>query len=350
MIRRRFIAATLALSAMLLSACGGAAPKTPAAPAPADTKTETPAAEPKEITVYTSHPADIHTPLIKAFEDKTGIKVQVIYAGTGDLFKRIQAESANPLGDVMFGGGAETHEANKQYLAPYKTKEAASLAQGMIPADNAWTGFTALPIVIMYNKNLVPADQAPKSWADLADAKWKNKIAMPDAAKSGSAYTTVVTILHAAGRDDNKGWDLIKKIVANTKVLGSSTQPPKGTNDGEYAISLTHEEAAAKYVAAGGPVSVVYPADGTSNVPDAVAIIKGAKRPNNAKAFVDFMVSKELQESVVKTLNRRSVRTDVAPAPGLGDIKTIKFVPYDMTWAATQREKVLETWKDIITK
>jgi len=341
------LAATMTLAALLLSACGGAA-KPAETPAPAAAEAKPAAAEPKELTVYTSHTQEIHTPLIKAFEEKTGIKVQIIYAGTGDLFKRIEAEAANPLGDVIFGGGAETHEASKKFLEPYKTKEAASLAEGMIATDNAWTGFTALPIVMMYNTKLVPAGQEPKSWADLLDPKWQGKIAMPDAAKSGSAYTTVVTILHAIGRDDNKGWDFIKKLVPNMKVLGSSTQPPKGTNDGEYAIALTHEEGAVKYVAAGGPVKVVYPAEGTSNVPDAVAIIKGAKHPNNAKLFVDFMVSKELQETVVKTLNRRSVRTDVAPTPGLADIKSIKFVKYDMTWAAGQREKVLETWKGII--
>lgn len=344
--RRSILAATLVLTTFLASACGGAGKSTPA-PAGTDTK---PAEEPKELVVYTSHTQEIHQPLIKAFEDKTGIKVQVVYAGTGDLFKRIEAESANPLGDVMFGGGAETFEASKKFLAPYTSKEAPNLLPGMIASDITWTGFTALPMVLMYNTKLVPAGQEPKGWADLADAKWKGKIAMPDAAKSGSAYTTVVTVLHAVGRDDNKGWDLIKKIVANTKVLGSSTQPPKGTNDGEYAIALTHEEAAAKFVAAGGPVKIVYPAEGTSNVPDAIAIIKGAKHPNNAKLFLDFMVSKELQETVVKTLNRRSVRTDVAAAPGLEDAKKIKWVSYDMNWAASQREKVLETWKDIVTK
>ncbi|HWI64525.1 MAG TPA: ABC transporter substrate-binding protein [Symbiobacteriaceae bacterium] len=347
--RRYTMAAVLALTALMITACGGAAKTNTATPAPAAKETKV-AEEPKEITVYTSHTQEIHTPLIKAFEEKTGIKVQVIYAGSGDLFKRIEAEAANPLGDVMFGGGAETHEASKKFLEPYKSKEAANLAEGMIAADNAWTGFTALPIVMMYNTKLVPADQAPKSFADLLDPKWKGKIAMPDAAKSGSAYTTVVTMLHAIGRDDNKGWDFIKKLVPQMKVLGSSTQPPKGANDGEYAIALTHEEGAVKYVTAGGPVKVVYPAEGTSNVPDAISIIKGAKHPNNAKIFVDFMVSKELQENVVKTLNRRSVRTDVAPTPGLADIKSIKFIKYDMNWAATQREKVLETWKGIITQ
>jgi iron(III) transport system substrate-binding protein len=348
--RRHILAVTLALTAVLASACGGAAKTNTPAPTPAAGTDAKKADEPKELVVYTSHTQDIHEPLIKAFEDKTGIKVSIVYAGSGDLFKRMEAEAANPAGDVIFGGGAETYEANKKLLEPYKTKEAANLAAGMIAPDNTWTGFTALPMVLMYNTKLVPAGQEPKSWADLADPKWKGKIAMPDAAKSGSAYTTVVTVLHAIGRDDNKGWDLMKKIVANTKVLGSSTQPPKGANDGEYAIALTHEEAAAKYVAAGGPVKIVYPTEGTSNVPDAVAIIKGAKHPNNAKTFIDFMTGKDMQEYVVKNLSRRSVRTDVAPAAGLEDIKKIKFVNYDMSWAATQREKVLSQWKDIVTQ
>jgi len=347
-LRKRTAIALLALFTLTLSACGGTkpAPATPEpTPAPAPQEEQ---AEPKEITVYTSHPADIHEPLFKAFEQETGIKVTPIYAGTGEIFQRIKAEAANPLGDVMFGGGAETHEANKEFLAPYKPKEADKLAAGTMAKDNTWTGFTALPIVMMYNTNLVSAEEAPKSFADLTDPKWKDKIAMPDAAKSGSAYTTVVTILHAIGRDDNKGWEMMKNIVANTKILGSSTQGPKGTNDGEYAIALTHEEGAFKYVAAGGPIKIVYPAEGTSNVPDAVAIIKGAKHPKNAEIFVDFMVSKGLQEQVVTSLNRRPVRVDVAPPAGLEDVSNIKFLDYDMDWAATQREAVLDQWKDIV--
>ncbi|MFB5085374.1 ABC transporter substrate-binding protein [Symbiobacterium thermophilum] len=354
-LRQRAAVALLSLCALVLSACGGSQ-QPPSNQPPSgggqQQQQQEPqgSAEPKEIVVYTSHQADIHEPLFKAFEEATGIKVTPVYAATGELFQRMRAEANNPLGDVIFGGGAETHEANKDLLQPYVPKEIDMLAPGTVAKDNSWTGFTALPIVIMYNTNLLTADEAPKSFADLTDPKWAGKIAMPDAAKSGSAYTTVVTILHAMGRDDGKGWEVMKQIAANAKILASSSQGPKGTNDGEYAVSLTHEEAAFKYVAAGGPVGIVYPAEGTSNVPDAVAIIKGAKHPENAKAFIDFMVSQQMQEYVAKELNRRPVRTDVAPPEGLEDVSKIKFLDYDMDWAANQREAVLDQWKDIVVQ
>lgn len=356
-LRQRTAVSLLALFALVLTACGG----TQQSP-----NTQTPSAgggqqqeqqqepqkseEPKELVVYTSHQADIHEPLIQAFEDATGIKVTVVYAATGELFQRMRAEANNPLGDVIFGGGAETHEANKDLLQPYVPKEIDKMAPGTVAKDNSWTGFTALPIVIMYNTNLLTPDQAPKGFADLTDPKWAGQIAMPDAAKSGSAYTTVVTVLHAMGRDDGNGWQVMADIVKNSKILGSSSQGPKGTNDGEYALALTHEEAAFKYVAAGGPVGIIYPEEGTSNVPDAVAIIKGAKHPENAKVFVDFMVSQQMQEYVAKELNRRPVRTDVAPPEGLEDVSKIKFLDYDMDWAATHREEVLDQWKDIVVE
>ncbi len=356
-LRKRAAVSLLALFALILTACGGQqqSPSTQTPPSGSgqqeqqQQEPQTPE-EPKEIVVYTSHQADIHEPLFKLFEEETGIKVTPVYAATGELFQRMRAEANNPLGDVIFGGGAETHEANKDLLQPYVPKEVDKLAPGTVAKDNSWTGFTALPIVIMYNTNLVTPDEAPKGFADLTDPKWAGKIAMPDAAKSGSAYTTVVTILHAFGRDDGKGWQVMSDIVKNAKILSSSSQGPKGTNDGEYAIALTHEEGAFKYVAAGGPVAIVYPEEGTSNVPDAIAIIKGAKHPENAKLFVDFMISPKVQEYVAKELNRRPVRTDVAPPEGLEDVSNIKFLDYDMDWAATHREEVLEQWKEIVVQ
>lgn len=305
--------------------------------------------EPKELVVYTAHPPDTHEPLLQKFEDETGIKVTVVYAGTGELFQKIQAEAANPQADVMFGGGAESHEANKEFLEPYRPNGADQLAPGAMAADNTWTGFTALPMVIMYNTELVSPEEVPQSWADLADPKWRGKIAMPDPAKSGSAYTSLVTMLEAAGRGD-AAWDLVKDIIANTAILGSSTAAPKGVNDGEYALAITHEEGGAKYKAAGGPVDFVYPSEGTSAVPDATAILKGAKHPNNAKLFVDWTIKKETQEQIVATLKRRSVRLDVNPADGLPPTSEIKLVDYDMDFASGEREAILDRWKDIVTE
>lgn len=305
---------------------------------------------PNTITVYSSHPADIINPIVKEFQERTGISVEVVAAGTGELLKRVQAESANPLGDVVWGGGAESLDAYKMYFFKYKTADDQYIPKYYKDKNYLWTGFTALPMVIMYNKKLVQANEVPSAWKDLLLPKWKGKIACADPAKSGSSYTTIVTILTAYGKDNEKGWSFIQKLIKNLdeKIISSSSAVFKGVADGEYSIGLTYEEAAVKYIKAGAEVGMIYPKEGTSAVPDGVAIIKGAKNLANSKKFVDFVVGKDVQNIVVKTLNRRSIRTDIPAPEGLVDMNQIKMVKYDFAWASTQKNDVLARWRQIV--
>jgi iron(III) transport system substrate-binding protein len=334
--------AGLMAAAILVAGCGGAAGKNET-PAPAAKEEE------KRLTLYTSFGADLYNPIAEAFQKATGIQVDVVFAGTGEMLKRIEAEKDNPQGDVMLGGGAESYEAYRPYFEPYKIQEDAAIPEGFKAADRLWYGYNSLPMVIMYNKNLVKETEKPTGWKDLLDPKWKGKLAMADATKSGTSFVQVVTMLHLFGKDDNKGWEVVRGVVQNAKVLGSSSQPPKGVNDGEYAVALTHENAAFKYAQAGGPVGFVYPAEGTATIPDSVAVIKGAKHPQNARKFVDWLFSKEGQQLAAK-LGLRPTRTDVAPPEGLVPASQIKLVQLDVAWVAAKRNDILNTWKDIITK
>ncbi len=304
----------------------------------------------KTLTVYSSHPADLINSIVKEFQERTGITVDIVAAGTGELLKRIQAESQNPLGDVVWGGGAESLDAYKPYFQKYKTTSDKFITKSNKDKEYLWTGFTGLPMVIMFNKKLIKTEDTPKGWADLVNPKFKGKIACADPAKSGSSYTTIVTILTAFGKDNGKGWDFVGKLIKNLdgKILSSSTAVYKGVADGEYSLGLTYEEAAAKYIKAGADVGIVYPREGTSAVPDGMAIIKGAKNLDNAKKFVDFVVSKDVQTIVSKSLMRRSIRSDIPAPDGLIDMKKIKLVKYDFTFASEKKNDILAKWKDLV--
>ena len=102
--------------------------------------------------------------IIQEFQDETGVKVELIQAGTGELLTRIQSESENPLADVMFGGGAESMEAYKEYFEAYESAEAKNVNEAYRSKENLWTGAFVSPTVIMYNKNLVAENEAPKGW------------------------------------------------------------------------------------------------------------------------------------------------------------------------------------------
>jgi len=312
---------------------------------------ETPQEGGGSVVVYSPHNAEEINPIINEFTERTGIRVDVVAAGTGELLKRVEAESANPLGDVMWGGGAESLDSFKEYFASYTIEDDAKIPDLFKDPDRLWYGFSALPMVIIYNNKLVSAEEAPKSWEDLTDPKWKGKIAFADPAKSGSSYTIMATMLEAFKNDGEDGWKTMKAFIENldNKILGSSSGTYKGVSDGEYAVGLTLEKAASRYIIAGSDMTIVYPEEGTSAAPDGIALIKGAKNEENAKKFIEFTFSKEVQDLAAKDFSWRSTRTDANNPEGLGSIDDIKLLDYDFKFAAENKDALLEKWKNIVT-
>lgn len=311
--------------------------------APADEKTDT-------LTLYSPHPAETINLVVKEFKEKTGLNVDVVAAGTGELLKRVESEDGNAQGDVLWGGGAESLAAFSKFFEPYESPELKNIDPKYYDAEHRWIGESPLPMVIMYNTNLVADADVPTSWEDMLNPNFKGKIAMADPAKSGSAFTILATMVQAFGKDNGKGWKFIEDFYANLdgKVLTSSSGVYKGVADGEYSVGLTLEKEAIKYVNSGAPVKIVYPSEGTSAIPDGVAIIKGAKNSVNAKVFVDFVLSKETQAIMSDKLSRRPIRDDVDAPEGLEALSTIKQLDYDFDWASNDKEAILKQWKDIV--
>jgi iron(III) transport system substrate-binding protein len=308
--------------------------------------------ESQTLTVYTPHPAETINIGIQEFTNRTGIKVEVVAAGTGELLNRMAAEKENPLGDVFWGGGAESLQAFAEYFEPYKPTGIEDINPLYYDSEYRWIGESPLPMVIMYNTNLVSEDIAPTSWADMLKPEFKGKIAMADPAKSGSAYTIMLTMIQAFGKETGEGWFFIDDFIGavNGKILGSSSAVYKGVAEGEFSVGLTLEKTAIEYVNNGSPVKIVYPSEGTSAVPDAVGLIKGSLNAENAKKFIDFIISYDYQDIMAKQLSRRSIRSDVASPEGLPQLEDIKFVDYDFNWAASNKEELLNQFKEILVK
>jgi iron(III) transport system substrate-binding protein len=304
-----------------------------------------------EVVVYTAAQSTIVQAVGPLFQQKTGIKVSFVEAGTGEILKRARAEAANPLGDVLWALGAEGMAANADLLEAYTVADDAKIAaiykKGM--ADGRITPNNVTPMVIVYSKKLLPDAEAPRSWRALADGRWRDKIAYAAADKSGSSYTILATLLTVFG-DNDAGWKVVEDIMKNAKILPSSSRVPKGVADGEYQAGLTYEDAAMRQVKGGAAVGVVYPQDGTSIPPDGNAVLKGTKHPKAARAFMDFVVSKEVMDLLAQKFELRSARTDVAPPAGFPPIGEIKAVPYDMEWAGKGYATLIKKWQDVIVR
>ena len=298
------------------------------------------------VVVYTAHLASIVDALVPRFEKDTGIHVDVVKAGSGDILKRVKAESGAPRADVIWSVGGEELDANSDLLQPYTPKDAAAIDPKFQGGRN-WLPYSGIVNVLIVNTGKVKKEDAPKSWMDLTDPKWKGRLSMARADSSGSSFMQMATVLTIYGADQ-KGWDVFGKILGNTVLSDSSGAVPRFVNDGEQAVGVTLEDNALNYVRGGGPVTIVYPADGTSVAADGIALVKGAPDADNGKAFIDWCLSKPTQEYLVSTIGRRSVRNDVSAGKDVPPLSEVKTVKYDLQWVAAHRTAFLKQWTTLV--
>lgn len=303
------------------------------------------------LVIYSPHPLEFMDPLIQEFENRTGVSVEVIAAGTGELLKRIEAEAGNVQGDIMWGGTVALLGTNTGLFEEYVSANEDAILPDYKNTTGKVTAFTVVPSVLIVNKNLAAGIEI-KGYEDLLNPALKGKIAHCDPAKSSSSYEHVVNILNAMGKGNpDNGWDYMTEFIKNLdgKLLSGSSAVYKGVADGEYTVGLTFEEGAVKSLVDGAPVEVVYMEEGVICRADGIAIIKDANNIENAKAFIDFVTSKDAQDIVISKLNRRSVRNDVAAAEGLTAYEDINILIDDVQWATDNKQAILDKFKDIFT-
>ncbi len=309
-------AAILAMS-VALAGCGGG-----------DKKADNKAGGTKgELMVYTSIYPDIidnmcKPNVAKAFPD---MKVNWFQGGTEKVVTKITGEikAKKIAADVLMVADPSYYLKlqDQKLLLPYKSKEEPNLINDKAE-DGSWYAVRVCNMIIAYNADKLKAEDAPKNWTDLTDPKWKGKIAMPNPMLSGTAYVAVGALA------DKYGWEYFDKLKANgLRVEEGNSAIQNKLLTGEYAAAMILEENILKLAnTKKEPLKVIYPSDGVIQVPSPIAIFNTTKNPEGAKALVDWWLSKEGQQAVVKGW-MHSVRGDVkepigsVPTKGLTDSK-----------------------------
>lgn len=336
------ILVALISASLLIAGCGG------------DNKganADAPKEKSDKLVVYCPHPLAFINPLVQEFEKQSGVKVEVIAAGTGELLKRVESEKANPLGDIFWGGSLSTMKPKADLFENYKSANEDAVQDAFKNTEGSLTRFTDIPSVIMVNTKLI-GDIKVEGYEDLLNPALKGKIAECDPSRSSSSYEHLINMLYAMGKGDpEQGWDYVKAFCKNLdgKLLSGSSAVYKGVADGEYVVGLTFEEGGAKYVADGAPVKLVYMKEGVISNPDGVYIVKNAKNMDNAKKFIDFITGKEAQTIIVQKLNRRSVRKDVEAPTGLLEKSKITLITGDEETVMKNKKAWLDQFKDVFT-
>jgi iron(III) transport system substrate-binding protein len=176
-----------------------------------------------------------------------------------------------------------------------------------------------------YNTNLVKDAEAPKSYADLLDPKWKGKLVKAHPSYSGTSLTGTYALVKVLG------WDYFEKLSkTGIQQLQSTTAPPKTLASGERAVMVDGNEYNIFIeMAAKSPVKPIYAKEGTPFVSSPTAIFADAPHPNAARLFQNFLYTAKAQQLLVDVGGQRSVHPEVKEPPERTPLKDIKLLADD---------------------
>ncbi|HET7678215.1 MAG TPA: ABC transporter substrate-binding protein [Candidatus Limnocylindrales bacterium] len=309
-----------------------------------------------KLSVYSALNESTNNAFIEAFNKAyPNITVEVLpLAAAGELQTRIRTEKAAPKADIFIGGSSEFHDplGKEGLLVNYQSPNAKDLDAKFKDPNGYWTGWYLGIFGIVLNKDRWAAEMGdkpkPKTWDDLLDPALKGKIDMPDPVKTGGGYICLATQVFRFGRDEAKALDFMKKLHANIgQYVGTAPQGIELVGQGQFLLGPNWGHDILTAASKGAPIEFIAP-ENTANEVGAVSIVKGGPNTEAAKAFVDWVLTKEAGELNVKLSNRLSVRADVPPAPGAPTLDQVKLVDYDRPWATENKDRLIKAWQQAV--
>jgi len=299
---------------------------------------------------YNQHIVDFVVP---RFEAATGVRVETMMAGTGELMARLRAESANPQADVLWGGALFTVVPDADLFADYTTVNEPYIAESQKNAEGPFTRFHTSARLMMTNTELLEKlGVEVNGYACLLQPELRGLIAFTDPAASASSFNHLINMLYAMGPDNNpdEGWDYVKALAENMDgiMLPGSSAVVRGVADGEFAVGLTPEESPWEFIEAGAPVGFAYISEGIIATSSGAFVVAGAPNPLAAQAFVDFVTSYEIQSVMEVEMGRRPVRAGIPGAGGLmpGNDELV-WLEHDVAYILDSRDAWLDKFREI---
>ena len=250
-----------------------------------------------KVVWYTSLALPSAEKVAKLFEAAyPGVKVEVHRTGSERILSRVMQELQANIknADVVHTSDAGHFVLlkNKNLLMKHTPPGVEGFPAGFKDKDGFYYGLRATVSVIAYNTRAVPAAEAPRSWKDLLDPKWKGKMVTAHPGYSGVIATHVLALVN------QYGWDYFKQLAQNRLMLVQSAVDPSGVvasgerqvavDGGEYTFYQTKKK--------GNPLEIVYPKEGVPLIVSPTAITSFAPHPNAARLFTDFSFSREVQQ------------------------------------------------------
>jgi iron(III) transport system substrate-binding protein len=350
--RRRFSrrdilkgSATLAASSVFAAPLRASAPE-PTAITPALIEA---ARKEGRVTWYTSVDLPLAERIAKAFETKfPGVACRVERSGAERVFQRIGQEYASNIHAVDVVNSSDAAHLivwkTKGWLAPFVPEDVARYypAEHKDP-DGTFASFRIFLCPMGYNTNLVKAEEAPKSYADILDPKWAGKIVKAHPSYSG----TILTATFQIARDI--GWEFFEKLAKQRIMqVQSASDPPKKLALGERALMADGiEYGMFQAKERGQPVELIYPAEGTPLIVGPNAIFSGAPNPNAARLLQCYMFTAECQQLSIDHGGLRSAHALTKEKPGRTPMAQIKTMRDDAAAIEKQSTELKKRYSQI---
>jgi len=288
------------------------------------------AAKEGKVVWYSSVDVKVAEAIAQAFKAAyPKIDVDVERSGSERVFQRINQEHQSGIRNVDVVNSSDASHflfwKQQKWLAAHTPPDVKRYAPQFKDPDGYYADWRATLSVMGYNTNLVAEKDAPKSYADLLDPRWKGKLVKSHPGYSGTSLTGTYAIVKVLG------WDYLAKLAKqDVQQLQSTTATPKSIASGERAVMVDGNEYNMFIeIDRKSPVKIIYPTEGTPFVTSPTAIFADAPHPNAARVFQNFLYTVKAQQLVVDMGGARSLHPDVKEPANRTPLSKIKLLPDD---------------------
>lgn len=302
----------------------------------------------RSVTVYVSTDRVFSEPVLREYEKRSGVRVNAVYdteetKSTG-LANRLIAEQNRPQADVFWSNEPVRTLVLKSrgVLASYRSPNAEGIPEALVDPEGYWTGFSARIRVVAYNTKLVKVEEAPRSVFDLADPRWKGRVAIADPRFGSTSFHVAALYAHVG---DGKMDDFFRQLKANqVRIVDSNSVVRDLVARGEVHVGLTDTDDVNVAIENGQPVAMILPdrdGVGVPVMPNMVSLVANAPHPEEGRALIDYLLSPDVERMLAQSEAVQIPLHAGVPGPrNIPSIDSFRPMTLDYTKAAARVEEV----------
>ena len=270
------------------------------------------------VTVYSPHGRDLLLLVEEAFETRNPqIDIRWLDMGSQEVYERVRAETANPQCDIWFGGPATIlgRAAGDGLLEAFRPAWADAVPPSSQHPENLYFGLYRTPPLLVYNEDAVAAEDAPRDWDDLLEERWRGKVLIRDPVASGTMRTIFGMVLAGSVTetgDVESGFEWLRSLDAQTKeyVHSPALLHQKMVRQ-EGLVTMWELTDILFQRLRGSPLGYTFPSSGSPVIDDSIALVKGGRQSEAARAFIDWVGSREAVLLAAEKAFRLPARDDL---------------------------------------